>query len=186
MRTKSVTMFSLLIFVVVGRPNANMVLTPELDSYSQILADWKEQDNVASSGYSQAIGQILSGFPDNVATPFNEEKQTLAAGSPTEDEWEDLYIRVCSKRRGIRLEPYLDHLQSIVYCSHSTPGEVFRNIGGSPAGKLRAFEINGLFGEQRQIYHGSKSCRTPDVSYDGKRILFSARTGKAAWRITVE
>ncbi|MHC4330727.1 MAG: TolB family protein [Planctomycetota bacterium] len=99
--------------------------------------------------------------------------------------WLDLYVRVCEKRRGIRLRPLLRRFNKIVFTKHF-------NMGGShyayteaqsdaqhernfvPGTALCLLEIKGNYGSVRTLIDDPEGViRDPDVSFDGRRILFA-------------
>jgi len=99
--------------------------------------------------------------------------------------WLNLYVKACEKRREIRLQPLLRECKRIVFTKHY-------NIGGShyaytegqsdaqnertfiPGSALCLFEMDGCYGRVRTLINDPDGViRDPDVSYDGRRILFS-------------
>lgn len=105
--------------------------------------------------------------------------------SPNDHRWLDLYIRACEKRRGIRLQPLLRKSRKIVFTKHY-------NIGGShyayteaqsdaqdertfvPGSALCVLEMDGNYGSVITLIDDPDGViRDPDVSFDGRRILFA-------------
>jgi hypothetical protein len=105
--------------------------------------------------------------------------------SPTDQRWLDLYVIACERRREIRLQPLLSKCKKIVFTKHF-------NMGGShyayteaqsdaqhernfaPGSALCLLEMDGCYGTVRTLIDAPDGViRDPDVSYDGKRILFA-------------
>ncbi len=163
--------------LLVWSVSAQMILTEDVQDHRSILEDWQDQDRVGQKGYGQAIEEILPTLSAEKVAPLQEKLDALGTPADSADLL-SLYIEVCSARRAERMGPYLDRFKEVVYCAHETPGEVFRDIGRNPSGELRVLRMNGLFGKESRLFH-DRRCRTPDVSYDGKRILFSSKAGEA-------
>ena len=99
--------------------------------------------------------------------------------------WLDLYVMACEKRRAIRLKPLLEKCNKIVFTKHF-------NMGGShyayteaqsdaqhernfvPGSALCLLEMKNNRGSVRTLINDPEGViRDPDVSFDGKRILFA-------------
>ncbi len=119
--------------------------------------------------------------------PLEAELEALSrsGGSPGDRRWLDLYVKACEVRRRIRLEPLLSSCRRIAFTKHF-------NLGGShyaytegqsdaqaerqfePGTSLCVLEQDGLYGTVRNLIDDPQGViRDPDVSYDGKRILFA-------------
>ncbi|MHC4555743.1 MAG: HzsA-related protein [Planctomycetota bacterium] len=104
---------------------------------------------------------------------------------PDDRRWLDLYVRACEKRRGIRLKPLLKKCRKIVFTKHF-------NMGGShyaytegqsdaqhernfiPGSALCMLQMKGNYGTVRTLIDDPQGViRDPDVSFDGKCILFA-------------
>ncbi|NIR62447.1 MAG: hypothetical protein GWO10_01315 [candidate division Zixibacteria bacterium] len=105
--------------------------------------------------------------------------------SPNDPRWLELYVKSCEQRRKIRLQPLLRNCKNIVFTKHF-------NMGGShyayteaqsdaqhesnfiPGSALCMLEMNDCYGKVRTLINDPDGViRDPDVSYDGKRILFA-------------
>ncbi|HIJ52657.1 MAG TPA: hypothetical protein HPP66_05825 [Planctomycetes bacterium] len=105
--------------------------------------------------------------------------------SPTDQRWLNLYVEACERRRWIRLRPLLKKCKKIVFTKHF-------NMGGShyaytegqsdaqhernftPGSALCLLEMDGCYGKVRTLINEPDGViRDPDVSYDGRRILFA-------------
>ncbi|MHC4694435.1 MAG: TolB family protein, partial [Planctomycetota bacterium] len=105
--------------------------------------------------------------------------------SPNDPRWLELYVKSCEQRREIRLQPLLRNCNTIVFTKHF-------NMGGShyayteaqsdaqhesnfiPGSALCLLEMNDCYGKVQTLINDPDGViRDPDVSYDGKRILFA-------------
>ncbi|MGI5832236.1 MAG: DUF7402 domain-containing protein [Thermoguttaceae bacterium] len=130
--------------------------------------------------------------------PLAEEKIAAAeelavAKVPARDlRWKEIYLAICWQRRRYRLETPVEETPVIVFTKHYVMGashyaytedvsdEEFKDISidRKPGGQLCTLTVNkdGTT-ETKVLYEVSDgSIRDPDVSYDGKRIVFSMRT----------
>jgi formylglycine-generating enzyme required for sulfatase activity/Tol biopolymer transport system component len=123
------------------------------------------------------------------------ELQMLCQSNPPphDQRWLDLYVKACEKRREIRLRPLLKRGNQIVFTKHY-------NMGGShyaytegqsdaqherhfvPGSALCVLQMHGIYGEgprpagaqvRTLIDDPDGVIRDPDVSFDGRRILFA-------------
>jgi hypothetical protein len=99
--------------------------------------------------------------------------------------WLNLYHQACEQRRAIRLQPLLAKWSRIVFTKHFNLGgshyayteaqsdaQHERNFQAGSA--LCILEMDGLYGNVNTLLEDPKGViRDPDVSYDGKRILFA-------------
>ena len=107
------------------------------------------------------------------------------AGPPGNDpRWKRLYLQACELRRVERLEPLLNRWKRFIFnqqrhvpdswkyteaLSDSTRNRAFR-----PGSSLNLLEIDGPYGKVRTLLEDAGGIlRNPDVSADGKRILFA-------------
>jgi len=114
---------------------------------------------------------------------FNKLKQD---NLPTSDvRWLQLYSKLCEARRFNRLEKYIKTKKSIVFTKqHNFVKSFYAYTEGQsdaqgerhfrPDSELCMFRLDSLYGKQRTLLKDPKGrLRDPDVSYDGKRVLFS-------------
>jgi hypothetical protein len=104
---------------------------------------------------------------------------------PDSRDWLDLYVSACERRRVTRLKPLLARFPRIVFTKH-------HNIGGThyayteaqsdaqrercfnPGAGLHILEMNGAYGAVHTLLDDPTGfIRDPDVSLDGRKILFS-------------
>ncbi|MHC4112147.1 MAG: HzsA-related protein [Planctomycetota bacterium] len=162
-----------------------------------IQCDWVYQDygmdfyrwfdNDANTDIERKIiGRVLAELGSKgrkLAADF--EQLCRSNVSPNDKQWLNLYIKACEKRREIRLQPLLSKFKTIVFTKHF-------NMGGShyayteaqsdaqhernfiPGSALCLLEMEGCYGKVRTLIDEPDGViRDPDVSYDGKRILFA-------------
>jgi hypothetical protein len=125
------------------------------------------------------------------ATNLLARRETLleAAVSPAEPKWLELYLDACRQRRRERLASHLETLSRIVFTKHHDIGgqhyAYTEDISDSPyndnnpfpsGGKLCLLEMDGLDGTVHTLIDEPDGLvRDPDVSHDGRRILFAWR-----------
>jgi hypothetical protein len=109
----------------------------------------------------------------------------LEKSSSDDSPWEQLYREACLERRAARLHALLKKSPRIVFTQHYDLGGSFYAYteGQSDAQEERAFvpgaslcllTMNGLFGQVRKLVDDPQGVlRDPDVSYDGRRVLFA-------------
>lgn len=115
-----------------------------------------------------------------------EFERLCRSGAPPDNRrWLDLYVKACELRRGIRLRPLLGKWRKIVFTKHYSLGgshyaytEGLSEASGErhfkPGSSLCLLEMDGLYGKVQTLIDDPQGViRDPDVSYDGKRILFA-------------
>ena len=118
--------------------------------------------------------------------PLEEELAALKrSGVPGRDpRWKALYLRACELRRASRLEPLLARWDRFVFNQHSHIPKTWKYTEGlscaqsarffRPGSSLEVLAMNGPYGQVRTLLEDAGGMlRNPDVSYDGKRILFA-------------
>jgi hypothetical protein len=105
--------------------------------------------------------------------------------SPGDQPWFDLYVKACKQRREIRLRRVNAKCPKIVFTKHYNIGgshyaytegvsDAMRERHFTPGTSLCLWEAQGLRGKVRTLINDPNGViRDPDVSYDGKRILFA-------------
>ncbi len=162
-----------------------------------IILDWTLQDaggnakNCFKSSSSATIEiamvtRVLDELGDGGKALRGELTALTAAKAPGSDpRWRALYLKACDARRALRLKPLLAKWRKIVFTKHF-------NMGGShyaytegqsdaqaernyrPGTALCMLEMDGDKAVVRTLIQDAKGViRDPDVSYDGKRILFA-------------
>jgi len=99
----------------------------------------------------------------------------------------DRYLAACELRRKLRMTPHVEKFKRLIYTRHHDIGgshyaytELLSNQDHrtrySPRADLCLLEMNGIYGRQITLLNAPRGIiRDPDVSYDGKKILFSWR-----------
>ena len=158
-----------------------------------VQCDWMQQDAGVDCGKwlgakddahlpRRLAEKVVAELPDN--HPLCTAMKALPA-TATERQWLDLYVRICEARRAIRLRPVLEKSPRIVFAKHANMGgshyayteaqsdaQAERNYRAGSA--LCVLEMKGIWGEVTTLIddpHGV--IRNPDVSFDGRRILFA-------------
>ncbi len=125
-----------------------------------------------------------------VSGPVSDLRKRLnelvaADSGPENVAWLNLYVDVCQRRRAERLRALSGQVQRIVFTKHYTlGGSHYAYTEGQsdaqaerhffPGSELCLLEWDGQeFHEQTLIRDEHGVIRDPDVSFDGKRILFS-------------
>jgi hypothetical protein len=168
-------------FCLVLLPRASAIygqdtISPSTTCYADILDDWKEQDTVSAKGYRAAMQAIISMLTSANRAQLQSRLNALTGAADTAPAMMALYARVCSERRSMRMAPYIDKFGKIVFSQHGVRDRVFNNVAGEAGGKLTLLAMQGLFGSVRTLISDGET-RDPEVSFDGKRILFSWRGG---------
>jgi len=120
--------------------------------------------------------------------PLEAEVGALAqAGVPGGDlRWKRLYLRACEVRRAQRMAPLQRRWTRFVFDQHPHAGpswkytevlsdaQTKRHRHFKAGASLNLLELDGLDGQVRPLVEDAGGLlRNPDVSYDGKRLLFA-------------
>ncbi|MCR4413321.1 MAG: hypothetical protein NUV77_12955 [Thermoguttaceae bacterium] len=153
-----------------------------------VVADWMAQDRLDAGDRVriEAIADVI-GALGPAGGPLRARYDELARGAvPAHDpRWADLYLAAAHQRRRARLAPHLEKLRRVVFTKHyDLGGSHYAYTEGQsdaqnerhfvPGSALCLLEVEG--GEVRvrtllEDRHGV--IRDPDVSYDGRRIVFA-------------
>ncbi len=146
---------------------------------------WYLEPNRDASDEQQMIRRVLTELSEPGAVETRLAKLVEENPSPDDSRWLDLYVDACRQRRLLRLEPLLEKAPQIVFVKHYTLGgsHYAYTEGQSDAQAERHFKPGSAMCLLR--YDGSQIVeetllddpggviRDPDVSYDGKRLLFA-------------
>ncbi len=161
---------------------------PQHRSELAVIADWVSQDNLAGPGglQSDAVRRVIDELGSTGATLQTRlDKLATAKVAPTDRRWAELYLDACEQRRSQRLAIVRKQSPQIVFTKHYDFGgsHYAYTEGQSDAQAERKFEpgaslcvlkLDGTSVDVRTLLDDRKGViRDPDVSYDGKRILFS-------------
>jgi hypothetical protein len=150
----------------------------------RIVDDWLAQDGSAAP--DRMVGKVLDELGDKAADlRLEADKLRQAQVDGKDQKWRDLYARACGSRRAARLAPMLAACDKIVFTKHHIipSSNIFYTEALSDAQNQRNFAPNsalclltmkGPYGKVRTLLADKGGViRDPDVSYDGKRILFA-------------
>ncbi len=168
-------------------------------AWDDLLADWSAQDKapadkgkecfIDQGGFdveNRMIARVLGELGAGGREMSAEMAKLVDAKVPGSDaRWKNLYIKACKTRRAKRLSPLLAKCSRVVYTKHFDMGgshyaytegqsdaQAERNFKAGTA--LCVVEVDGGLGKARTIIEDAGGViRDPDVSYDGKRILFA-------------
>lgn len=158
-----------------------------VDFYKWFSVRSPKDNNYATVEFEKKIiGNVLAELGtkgEQLAADFKLLCRSKA--SPDDQRWLDLYVKACEKRRSIRLRPLLEKCNKIVFTKHY-------NMGGShyaytegqsdaqhertfvPRSALCLFQMHRNYGKVRTLIDSPDGViRDPDVSFDGKCILFA-------------
>ena len=153
-----------------------------------------EEFTEAEIGVIRKAAEELAEYDRSLADEKLAAAEELAAAQvPASDpRWKELYLDICRARRGYRLETPIEETPVIVFTKHYVLGashyaytedvsdEEFKDISVNrrPGGQLCTLTINPDGTTETKVLYEvmDGSIRDPDVSYDGKRIIFSMRT----------
>ncbi len=146
-----------------------------------------KSDNRAEQALiERALGEISD------ADVFRARLKQLARKPGADSGWRELYRDACVERRAVRLADAIEHAPQFVYTKHYVIGashyaytddatdEDVRDYSFDrrPGGQLclATFMSDGSIKNEVLVETTEGTIRDPDVSWDGKRILFSMRT----------
>ncbi|NOZ22014.1 MAG: hypothetical protein GXP25_13110 [Planctomycetes bacterium] len=147
----------------------------------RLVADWVGQDKLDGPDFAQALRAAIG--------KIGEKGKTLLAKfdklAPSDPQRVGIYLRACALRREMRLAKHADKIKRVVFTKHYDMGgsHYAYTEGQSDAQKERHFrpgsalcllDVEGTRGKVRTLLEDPKGViRDPDVSFDGKRILFA-------------
>ncbi|MGE5671930.1 MAG: hypothetical protein ACM31E_10825 [Fibrobacterota bacterium] len=149
------------------------VLTRDCPDYAAIVNVWKTQDSVDKKGYSAAISKIMAGLPSEKGSALQKKLGKNSGSAAAIASLEDLYIKAASARRAALLETHLPDSTKIVYSAHGVWAQIYIDNANEAGGDLVVVTMKGGVGEPSVLVSGQT--RDPDVSFDGKRILYAYR-----------
>jgi len=172
---------------------------PEACMRLMIELDWMDQDTDEGVGDSFMLlaGRVVAQIDklEGRDTRWQRRLDQLTGSdlSPADPRWMALYLDACHHRRDLRMGKHVDKFPNIVFTKHHDIGgqhyAYTEDVSDSPyrdnnpfpnTGQLCLLEMDGLYGRVRVLLDEPKGLiRDPDVSYDGRKILF-------AWRKSME
>ena len=152
----------------------------------EVVADWLVQDGLGEALSSEAVGRVLDALGPAAGKLRPQFDSLVDSKVPSDDpRWAELYLTACESRRAARFEPYRDKIRQIVFTKHYDLGgsHYAYTEGQSDAQAERHFkagtalcvlELDGLYGRVRTLLDDPDGViRDPDVSFDGRRVLFA-------------
>ncbi|NQT87477.1 hypothetical protein HQ560_11975, partial [bacterium] len=170
---------SLFLALIVSLMPCGLFAAPPQD----VVADWLLQGKLANL---EAVTQkTVTDILDKLGKAGADLRKKLDAAGLADTKLSDVYLAACDLRRQARLTPHLDTLAKIVFTKHFDMGgshyaytegqsdaQAERNF--RPGTSLCLLEMDGVYGKVKTLIDDRKGViRDPDVSYDGKRILFA-------------
>ncbi len=152
-----------------------------------VAEDWRLQDGLLKGGCYDRAAQRIAAELGAAATALQAAMSSLdkVAASPRDPRWEELYLRACAERRAARLRTLRQEAPRIVFTKHyDLGGSHYAYTEGQsdaqaechfvPGSSLCLLLLHGLYGETRTLVADPGGViRDPDVSYDGRRVLFA-------------
>jgi hypothetical protein len=151
-----------------------------------VVQDWRRQDGLSQGGSYERAAKRIAGQEAAATTELQTAITALdRAAAPQAPRWEDLYLRACASRRAARLRTLMQKAPQIVFTKHYDLGgsHYAYTEGQSDAQDERHFEpgsslcllrMDGLYGRTRVLVNDPGGViRDPDVSYDGRCVLFA-------------
>lgn len=150
--------------------------------------DWIRQDSIGSTyTFYQGCTRILEELSnESLRDQKSEELVSIVQSNGEEsDAVEQFYFELCTERRHELLSPYMDTLEQVIFTPHGyfcgyffAPTEHQSNFGNrdgwNPPGYLKSLEMNDVFRTVRTLIESpTGQFRDPDVSMDGKRVIFA-------------
>lgn len=141
-----------------------------------------------SATEQRMLTRVLDELTDEAGVRIRQTLDRLVrdAVPGSDPRWKQLYLRACEIRRTRRLEPLVQRWRRFVFDEHQHPGpswkytEVLsdplskRHRSYRPGASLNVLELDGIYGRVRPLLQTRDGIlRNPDVSYDGRRILFA-------------
>ncbi len=160
---------------------------PEKRQLLECVADWLAQDLPGGEGsWQTAAAAAIEGWSQDVGSWRSRLEALTEKGVPAGDSrFAELYLDVCLARRNGRLARHGDMLRRIVFTKHYDVGgshyaytegqsDAQRERHFKPGSALCVVRFDGLFGNVRTLIDDARGViRDPDVSFDGRRILFA-------------
>ena len=163
--------------------------SPTADVPKAVLEDWAMQDGLPkdlrtllAEGVRKPIDELGPHGRDLRTRLAQLADEGVAANDPR---WFALYVEACLRRREARLAPHLALLRRVVFTKHyDLGGSHYAYTEGQsdaqaerhfvPGATLCMLEMDGPFGRVHTLIDDPAGViRDPDVSYDGRRVLFA-------------
>jgi len=140
-----------------------------VDINKYIVAEWYQQDNVQISNFNSAITKVLQEIPSEYKTYLESKRNQYSS--------EYFYLLSCHFRRYLRMAPYLDKMNKILYLER---GRIFeksfwnldQNCHDHSKLILLRLDDNDIYGE-KEVLLNDGFVRDFDVHFDAEKILFT-------------
>jgi hypothetical protein len=155
------------------------VVLPELPCFVSYESSSTEQRMIA-----RVVDELAGPAEGEIRQAMNRLVRDAVPGN--DPRWEQLYLQACELRRARRLEPLVARWRRFVFDEHQHPGpswkytEVLSQAHSNrsrvfrPGASLNVLELDTPYGRIRPLLATRDGIlRNPDVSYDGRRILFA-------------
>ncbi len=131
------------------------------------------------------LDRVLEELDEDAGTIRAAVESLVRAKAPGKDSrWRDLYLRGCELRRQARLRPLTARWQRFVFNQHRHVPNTWKYTEGlsdaqsfrffKPGSSIHVLAMDGAYGTVRTLISDPGGLlRNPDVSYDGKRMLFA-------------
>ena len=146
---------------------------------------WYFEPDRDAAAEQQMIRRALAELPDRDALQARLENLIQVNPSPNDPAWLELYVDACRARRQVRLEPLQHRSPQFVFTKHYTlGGSHYAYTEGQsdaqaerhfvPGAALCLLQYDGSQVHVETLVDDPQGVmRDPDVSYDGRRVLFS-------------
>jgi hypothetical protein len=144
---------------------------------AEVIADWKDQDNIGDTNYASATEAIVGKLPAKYADKFNAGKAGLSI--------EKLYLLACHLRRVSKMQRHETDLENIMFARHHNFGgiDIGYHDNSDPQNSDSEWESKGALCVLTMKNYYSKFTelltktdavvRDPCISFNGKKVLFA-------------
>lgn len=184
---------------------ANKIINDTLQNKYAHQMTWLEQDTdekvrdflnspLSPDSLKPLVERVMKSLPEN--SPLRaEQKQLLSQNDTTAGQWLALYEKAAWERRDIRLDrvrklaPELIFAKHHVFASVSGIYLITETEGSNKPSALCTLNLKedgkGKFAQEKILYDpGEGMVRDPEISFDGKRLLFAMRPTKENFNST--
>ncbi len=147
-------------------------------STDQLVSDWEDQDRIADRGYQSACSVILENT-QSISADLRLEYETLSQSDASNSQWNTLYLELCAARRKERLSSYMNKIHELLFLKHKVDGRrYFANKRKTQREGFHILEIDqNTVCREKHIDIGHSKVLDPNLSFDGKKILFADKDG---------
>ncbi len=152
----------------------------------EVAEDWRRQDGLLTADACDRAAKHIAGeLADAAELHATVAALDKAAAPPRDPRWRELYLRACARRRAARLRTLLQKAPQIVFTKHyDLGGSHYAYTEGQsdaqaerhfvPGSSLCLLRMSGLYGQTCTLLADPGGViRDPDVSCDGRRVLFA-------------